>query len=59
MHRRSFLKQLAAIPALAILWPRLSGTAQAVVSSPRIVFSPRTTFRSFMADRRSLGKTEK
>src|SRR5271166_2686932 len=33
MNRRSFLRQLAAIPALSIFWPRLSRAAEAVVPS--------------------------
>ena len=38
MNRRSFLKQLASIPALAILWPRLSAAEQAVVPHPELPF---------------------
>ena len=38
MNRRSFLKQLASIPALAVLCPRLSGAEQAVVSHLALPF---------------------
>jgi hypothetical protein len=38
MNRRSFLKRSVAAPALAVLWPRLSQAAQAVVSPQLLSF---------------------
>jgi FAD/FMN-containing dehydrogenase len=38
MNRRGFLRQLAAIPALSLLWPRLLKAAQPVVPRKKLLF---------------------